>query len=350
MKKHLLLVLMTGFFLSFTLYGQLDTTGYVNYLKNGDFEEQGVWKIAVNDGDSSDVTWEFGVSPAPIYGEDGCLEVSWDALSTPLNQILYQEVKVAIGDTFYFDGAFKDAGTSADINQAWFQIIILPVYADNDSSADDGILAATGAWQDNDGTILLNHAKGWGVDWMGLGKNTTFAEDMNPDAIYGHNVGIGDFDGQGDTNIYVVPDTLFWYAPDTYTVLGQKGDSIDLFVALQVGQWMEEGSGITNTFDFKFDSFVLLGPPKEPSNAVFKNNVTDFELYPNPAGDIVNIKLSNMIQSVRLCNLLGQEIKQIDHVGSDHMQFNISDLRKGIYIISVKDNNGNISTRKMFKK
>ncbi len=348
MKKNLLF-LGLGLFLSFSVMGQLDTTGYVNYLKNGDFEEQGVWKIAVNDGEADDVTWEFGVSPGIPNGEDACLEVSWDMMSTPLNQILYQTVKVAIGDTFWFDGAFKNSGTPDDVNQLWYQIIILPVYADNDSSADDGILSAPNAWQDNDATILLNHARGWSVDWLSLDKTTTFVEDMNPDAIYGHNIGIGDFDGQGDTNIYIVPDTLFWYEPDTYTVLGEKGDSIDLFVALQVGQWMEEGSGIVNSFDFKFDSFVLLGPQGEPS-AVPENSAPEVYIYPNPVGSSIHIKSPLPVQNIRLFNLLGQEIVTMNGLNDNTVELNVSSLEKGIYILSVEDVNGNVHKEKIMKK
>jgi hypothetical protein len=347
--KNFLLFLSFGLFLSLNVMSQLDTTGYVNYLKNGDFEEKGAWQFAVNDGDSSDVTWEFGVFPGPAYGEDACLEVSWDNMSTPLNQILYQVVKVAIGDTFYFNGAFKDAGTAADINQVWFQIIILPVNADNDSSVADGILAATNAWQDNDATILLNHAKGWGVDWLALGKNTTFEEDMNPDAIYGHNVGIGDFDGQGDTIIYTVPDTLFWYAPDTYTVLGQKGDSIDLFVAFQVGQWMDQGSGIVNSFDFKFDSFVLLGPPKGVTS-VPQRSIPEIKIYPNPVSDILLVENNEILKSITISNVVGQKIRTISDINERKAEINMSNLQGGIYIITSVDITGQTYTVKVLKK
>ena len=346
MRKNLLL-LGLGIFFALTAIGQVDTTGWVNYLKNGDFEEKGAWKIVANDGDSTDVDWEFGVSPAPAYGEDGCLEVTWDNMSTPLNQLLYQVVQLTVGDTFYFDGAFWDFDTPDDINQAWFQIIIMPVVADVDTNIETGIAGPD--WQTSDGMILLNHAKGWSVDWMGLGKNTTFVEDMNPDAIYGHNIGIGDFDGQGDTNIYIVPDTLFYYAPDSYRVIGKKGDKVDVFFALQVGQWMADGSGITNSFDFKFDSFVLLGPAHEPT-AVHAKDAPEIYVFPNPVGNTLRVQSPVPVRAVQLYNLLGQEVRSLTGLNTASVTMNTSSLDKGVYILSVEDLNGNVHKEKIVKK
>jgi len=124
---------------------------------------------------------------------------------------------------------------------------------------------------------------------------------------------------------------------------------VDVFFALQVGQWMAEGSGITNSFDFKFDSFVLLGPNREPS-AVPKNSVPEISVYPNPVSSEIHIKSPVQVQTVRLFNLLGQEIKSLDNIGKNHVQMNVSGLAEGIYILSVEDYQGNIRTKKITKK
>ena len=347
MKKNLLL-LFVGVIFPFALYGQLDTTGYVNYLKNGDFEEQGAWKIAVTDGDTSDVTWEFGVFPGPAYGEDACLETSWDNVGTPLNQILYQVVELTVGDTYWFDGALWDAGTAANINQAWFQIIIFPVKGDIDGDINTGITGP--GWQDNDAIILLNHAMGWGYEWLALGKNTTFVEDMNPDFIYGNNVGIGDFDGQGDTMVYTVPDTIFWYEPDSITVLGKKGDKVDVYVALQVGQWMDQGSGIVNSFDFKYDSFVLLGPPEESTGVPSRKADPIIRVYPNPVSDDMTVLSNYVLRSITVSNVVGQKVKYLDQLNRRLVKLDLSGLENGLYFITTEDVNGQIHTAKVMKR
>jgi len=81
------------------------------------------------------------------------------------------------------------------------------------------------------------------------------------------------------------------------------------------------------------------------------NNVknTRFSVYPNPAGDILNIDAESPIQKLVISNIVGQEIKRLHDLNSGSIMINISDFETGIYFISVDGVNGR-STNKFIKK
>ena len=78
-------------------------------------------------------------------------------------------------------------------------------------------------------------------------------------------------------------------------------------------------------------------------------NQTRFNIYPNPAGDILNIVTDNPIQKLVISNIVGQELKSLHDINSGSMMINISDFETGIYFISVDGVNGR-STSKFIKK
>ena len=74
-------------------------------------------------------------------------------------------------------------------------------------------------------------------------------------------------------------------------------------------------------------------------------------MYPNPVIDSCNIKAnSNLIDSVSIYNIQGQEIKRIDNnQPKANMTINLSDLSSGNYFINITGN-GITTTRKILKK
>lgn len=78
-----------------------------------------------------------------------------------------------------------------------------------------------------------------------------------------------------------------------------------------------------------------------PSTAGLVENNLEFNVYPNPVEDIINIKVEENT-SVSLFNILGEEVKTFDIVTGDN-QFDISNLPNGVYI--VKDKSGNYSSK-----
>lgn len=67
-------------------------------------------------------------------------------------------------------------------------------------------------------------------------------------------------------------------------------------------------------------------------NDVAKNNA-EVKVYPNPVKDILNINTDKNINSIEIFSLTGQLIKTIDN---NTKQINVSDLKKGIYLLRVK--------------
>jgi hypothetical protein len=64
-------------------------------------------------------------------------------------------------------------------------------------------------------------------------------------------------------------------------------------------------------------------------------------IYPNPAGDVVQVTASEQISSIGIRNILGQEIINYSDIGSNSTNLNVSELEPGIYLIVVESYSGN---------
>lgn len=82
-----------------------------------------------------------------------------------------------------------------------------------------------------------------------------------------------------------------------------------------------------------------------PLSASSFNNNLKFNLYPNPANDVVSISLDNELKSVEVYSLQGQKV-----LVTTDKEFNVSQLNSGVYLVKVEDVNGNVSTQKLIKK
>ncbi|MCZ8197823.1 MAG: T9SS type A sorting domain-containing protein [Flavobacterium sp.] len=76
----------------------------------------------------------------------------------------------------------------------------------------------------------------------------------------------------------------------------------------------------------------------------YENNLK-FNLYPNPATDIVAIDFENKLKTVEIYSLQGQKV-----LTTTEKEFNISQLNSGIYLVKIEDINGNVSSQKLNKK
>lgn len=70
-----------------------------------------------------------------------------------------------------------------------------------------------------------------------------------------------------------------------------------------------------------------------------------FNIYPNPAINVVNIELASELKSVEVYSLQGQKI-----ISSSSKELNVSDLSSGVYMIRVEDTDGAIATKRLIKK
>jgi hypothetical protein len=77
---------------------------------------------------------------------------------------------------------------------------------------------------------------------------------------------------------------------------------------------------------------------------------TRFNVYPNPAWDILNINAENEIQKLFISNIIGQEIKILKDIGSGSVELDVSGFDTGIYFLTVHGTNSSPATVKFIKK
>jgi len=79
--------------------------------------------------------------------------------------------------------------------------------------------------------------------------------------------------------------------------------------------------------------------------SVTNNKAIEFSLYPNPAKDFINIESPKTISSVAVMDITGKVVINVNNLKNNRI--NISDLLPGVYMVSVKDNNDNVSTQRL---
>jgi hypothetical protein len=101
------------------------------------------------------------------------------------------------------------------------------------------------------------------------------------------------------------------------------------------------------------DVYFSHGAPCEvTSNNLKVNTKNDFNIYPNPSKDVVNIHLNSSNISagkIVITNVLGQEIYKEEVKGniSNSIKFNVSNLDAGLYFVSLYENNKIQNTKKL---
>ena len=86
------------------------------------------------------------------------------------------------------------------------------------------------------------------------------------------------------------------------------------------------------------------------SVSCFSLNVDAFEIerisiYPNPSTSELNIEMTQSLKHVMIYSLLGAKVLK-----SNSKTINTTNLKSGIYIIKIEDENGNVSTKRFIKQ
>jgi len=85
--------------------------------------------------------------------------------------------------------------------------------------------------------------------------------------------------------------------------------------------------------------------------AVLKNEDfifdTNFIVYPNPVNDSFAVSIDS--KKIKIYNVTGQLVKTFTNKFSDE-SLSVSDLKKGVYLVIVIDNNNNQATKKFVKQ
>lgn len=125
-------------------------------------------------------------------------------------------------------------------------------------------------------------------------------------------------------------DFLAWEATSLPGIGGNAFESFD-------GETWKEANGLNLVFDVSGFCKETLG--------VNDLEKTDFNFYPNPVKDELNIISKSDVKNVSIYNVSGQSV-----MNSKSKKINTSALPKGVYIVRAKLANGQIETFKIVKK
>lgn len=127
----------------------------------------------------------------------------------------------------------------------------------------------------------------------------------------------------------------------------------------------DEGAWVTNTMTFTATTtevviYVRSLNSIDGATEVFYDNISlqldatastkdilasNFNIYPNPAKDFINIKSSSAaISSVKIYDLLGKQVRAEDNL--QNSKIDVSDIASGIYLMKINSNLGSL-TRKI---
>ncbi len=83
---------------------------------------------------------------------------------------------------------------------------------------------------------------------------------------------------------------------------------------------------------------------------VAPTTIPEFSIFPNPTLGDISVRGQATIQSLRVLNMLGQQVLGVTSVDSHEVKLPTSNLKAGYYIISVTDVNGNTINNKFLKR
>ena len=113
--------------------------------------------------------------------------------------------------------------------------------------------------------------------------------------------------------------------------------------SLQMLNHTFSGEQFTVNLDFQVEEVILdpetwLISKNTSITGIEKAAVSDFLIFPNPAGDVLNIQLNNnkQVAEIQLFNISGKKLKLYSQVAIQHRQIDISNLPAGIYLLQIR--------------
>ena len=113
-----------------------------------------------------------------------------------------------------------------------------------------------------------------------------------------------------------------------------RGKSNGIALTLRYTKLLKEGDIVkvvaTKQNHYRHESRILVGA----HIGVDENELSDFNIYPNPTHDILHIEGSE-IDNILIFNTLGQEIKTIATNSDETVEIDCSDLPNGVYFVKI---------------
>jgi len=80
-----------------------------------------------------------------------------------------------------------------------------------------------------------------------------------------------------------------------------------------------------------------------------KNEIGQYEVFQNPANDVLNFKLKENCISIEILSLDGKTLALENIIGMS-AKINTSNLNSGVYMFKITNDKGLVSTNKFVKK
>jgi hypothetical protein len=114
--------------------------------------------------------------------------------------------------------------------------------------------------------------------------------------------------------------------------------------------WLGNGYGGEGTQGTWTNITVTLNGVTQNTASVDDFFVNNLKLYPNPTKEVINLSsVTTQIENVKITDMSGRLINQINNVNQDFMTINTSYLNAGVYLITVETESGS-GTSKFIKQ
>jgi hypothetical protein len=256
-------------------------------------------------------------------------KVGYDALG------LYVLVEITADDFWYNDGTY---------GEAWEKDII-EVYLDmNVGELKDGVGAssggATGHYQ-----IQARIQSEWTPhDWFLSGSRgfSSTAENIGDAYTAVQELFIDWFDVADKSGNFFTPDGSSTIGFDV-TIVDNDGPDSPGNVRNRLC-WVNDGTVTGENWASMDGAGELLCTESTSIRSLSPQD--NFTLYPNPVTDVLYIQNASEITSVRVSNVVGATVMQVETYGQETISIHTSDLQKGLYFISLEKNGTSLSNKK----
>jgi hypothetical protein len=227
------------------------------------------------------------------------------------------------------------------------------------TKAGDG---GVGAWQTYNGN-WYNVPALWGLDIdMGL---FALVSEKAPKISVTFNVDMNDAGLQNGDTVIVTGNFANWAEPGTDTTCFMTDEDSDGVYSLTVkvdknfgelkykyfknsgwtgGEWEGDPNRTTTVGT---DNVIL--NDTWGSLSISQEALNQVSIYPNPTNDVLNISNLDGVKTVIISNVLGQSILT-NNVSDVNMTINISNLKTGIYLVTLVAENGLVRTERIIKE
>lgn len=247
---------------------------------------------------------------------------------------------------------FRATGTSADVNLK----LINNTYVNNICDSDGNSISDA-----NRATVIINKTAG-AINAEVV--NCIFWNNYRPN--FPSTVAMRSFSDTYQTapNSIVVKNSIdqLNFNDSSITSTTNTNDANPLFTNINNDFTLQSGSPAIDTGD---NSYVTTASDLLGNQRVFNTTVdmgvyefgsstlsiSDFELdrnnikiYPNPTTTVLNIKMESSLKQITIYSVLGKEVLRVKS-----KTINVTNLRSGIYVIKIEDENGYVTSKRFVK-